>query len=98
MFTGFFKPIELFKLLGGEIYWVVSWYTFVCFIIHILHNLCLSLSRPNFLEPKWSHYLFCSNLTFALPNICINPLTFLCVKSSNTIAKITLCSSNDLFF
>lgn len=51
---GFEQKLFYSNSWGGEIYWGVSWYTFVCFIIHILHNLCLSLSRPNFLEPKWS--------------------------------------------
>lgn len=44
----------LFKLLGGEIYLVVSRYTLECFIIHIHHNLSFSLPRPKLLEPKWS--------------------------------------------
>ena len=38
-------PWLLFKLLGGEIYLAVSWYTFVCFILHIhliLHFLYLA--------------------------------------------------------
>lgn len=44
----------LFELLGGEIYLVVSWYTLVCFIIHIHHILHFCVPRPKFLEPKWS--------------------------------------------
>ena len=44
----------LFKLLGGEIYLAVSWYTFVCFILHIhlILHFCVPLLK--FLEPKWS--------------------------------------------
>lgn len=61
---GFVSNCKLFKLLGGEIYLAVSWYTFVCFIIHILHNFSFSLSRPKFLEPKWSHQKSKSLLTF----------------------------------
>jgi len=44
----------LFKLLCGEIYLVVSWYTFVFFILHIHHILHFCVPRPKFLEPKWS--------------------------------------------
>lgn len=32
---GFVGFLCLFKLLGGEIYLAVSWYTFVRFILHI---------------------------------------------------------------
>ena len=50
-----FSP--LLKLLGGEIYLAVSWYIFVCFIIHIHLILHFCVPRLNFLEPKWSHFL-----------------------------------------
>ena len=46
----------LFKLLGGEIYLAVSWYTFVCFILHIHLILHFYVPRLKFLEPKWSHH------------------------------------------
>ena len=44
----------LFNLLGGEIYLAVSWYTFVCFILHIhlISHFCVP--HLKFLEPKWS--------------------------------------------
>ena len=45
----------LFKLLGGEIYLSVSWYTFMHFILHIHLILHLCVPRLKFLEPKWSH-------------------------------------------
>ena len=45
-----------FKLLGGEIYLVVFWYTFVHFILHSLLILQFCVPRLNFLEPKWSHH------------------------------------------
>lgn len=47
----------LFKLLGGEIYLAVSWYTFVHFILHIhlISHFCVP--HLKFLEPKWSHVL-----------------------------------------
>ena len=45
---------SLLFLLGGEIYPAVSWYTFVCFILHIHLILHFCAPRLNFLEPKWS--------------------------------------------
>ena len=50
-----FSP--LLKLLGGEIYLAVSWYTFVRFILHIhlISHFCVP--HLKFLEPKWSHVL-----------------------------------------
>lgn len=47
----------LFKLLGGEIYLAVSWYTFMHFILHIhlISHFCVP--HLKFLEPKWSHVL-----------------------------------------
>ena len=53
--TGFRHFNPLLKLLGGEIYLAVSWYTFVCFILHIHLILHFCVPRLKFLEPKWSH-------------------------------------------
>ena len=47
----------LFKLLGGEIYLAVSWYTFVHFILHIHLISHFRVPHLKFLEPKWSHVL-----------------------------------------
>lgn len=38
--------LQLFEFLGGEIYLVVSRYTFVCFILHIHHILHFYVPRP----------------------------------------------------
>ena len=38
--------------LGGEIYLAVSWYTFVCFILHIHLILHFCVPHLKFLEPK----------------------------------------------
>ena len=46
----------LLKLLGWEIYLAVSWYIFVCFIIHIHLILHFCVPHLKFLEPKWSHH------------------------------------------
>ena len=51
---GFPALCLLFKLLGGEIYLAVSWYTFICFILHIHLILHFCASHLKFLEPKWS--------------------------------------------
>lgn len=54
LFTPFMKLCLLFKLLGRMIYLVVSWYTFVHFILHIHLIFHLCVPRLEFLEPKWS--------------------------------------------
>ena len=56
--AGFTKHFCLFKLLGGEIYLAVSWYTLVHFIfrIHLISHFCVP--HLKFLEPKWSHIFF----------------------------------------
>jgi len=54
-FFSIYTARSLFKLLGGEIYWVVSRYTFVCFILRIHRILHFYVPRLKFLEPKWSH-------------------------------------------
>lgn len=56
----------LFKLLGGEIYLAVSWYTFVCFILHIHRILHFCIPRPKFLEPKWSQISIAIIIAFNL--------------------------------
>ena len=48
----------LFKLLGGEIYLAVLWYTFVHFILHIHPILHFCVLHLKFLEPKWSQQLY----------------------------------------
>ena len=53
-FARFLANMKLFKLLGGEIYLAVFWYTFVCFILHIHLILHFCVPRLKFLEPKWS--------------------------------------------
>ena len=55
--------LQLFKLLGGEIYLAVSWYTFVCFILHIhlILHFCVPLLK--FLEPKWSQ-IYSENIRY----------------------------------
>lgn len=70
--TGFVRHISLFKLLGGGIYLAVSWYTFVCFILHIHLILQFYVPRLIFLEPKWSHHI--SNFRI-YDNIASNELT-----------------------
>ena len=54
LFTPFMKLCLLLKLLGGEIYLAVFWYTFVHFILHILLILHFCVPHLKFLEPKWS--------------------------------------------
>ena len=52
LFTPFMELCLLFKLLGGEIYLAVSWYTFVCFILHIHLILHFCIPRLKFLQPN----------------------------------------------
>lgn len=52
--SSFVSIFPLFKLLDGEIYLAVSWYIFVCFILHIHRILHFCVPRLKFLEPKWS--------------------------------------------
>lgn len=54
LFAPFMKLCLLFKLLGGEIYLAVSWYIFVCFILHIHLFLHFCVPHIKFLEPKRS--------------------------------------------
>ena len=72
--TGFVRICSLFKLLGGEIYLAVSWYTFVRFILHIhlISYFCVPLLK--FLEPKWSQ-LF--NLPSLIKNVLYNCFPFI---------------------
>ena len=53
----------LFKLLGGEIYLAVSWYTFVRFILHIHLILHFCVPHLKFLEPKWSQ-IYSENIRY----------------------------------
>lgn len=57
MNKGFAGFIISLKLLGGEIYLTVSWYTFVCFILHIHLILQFCVPRLKFLEPNWSQFI-----------------------------------------
>lgn len=56
----------LFKLLGGEIYLAVLWYTFVDFILHIhlISHFCVP--RLKILEPKWSQISIAIIIAFNL--------------------------------
>lgn len=58
--------IFLFKLLGGEIYLAVLWYTFVDFILHIHLILHFCVPRLKFLEPKWSQISIAIIIAFNL--------------------------------
>ena len=64
-YWGYFCKI-LFKLLGGEIYLAVLWYTFVDFILHIhlISHFCVP--RLKFLEPKWSQISIAIIIAFNL--------------------------------
>ena len=75
----FLGSCTLFKLLGGEIYLAVSWYTFVRFILHIHLISHFYVPRPKFLEPNWSHFLHFSSYCISqyLIVIQILELTFL---------------------
>ena len=66
LFTPFMKLCLLFKLLGGEIYLAVLWYTFVDFILHIhlISHFCVP--RLKFLEPKWSQISIAIIIAFNL--------------------------------
>ena len=60
------QEYPLFKLLGGEIYLAVLWYTFVDFILHIhlISHFCVP--RLKFLEPKWSQISIAIIIAFNL--------------------------------
>ena len=75
----FLINMVLFKLLGGEIYLAVSWYTFVRFILHIHLISHFYVPRSKFLEPNWSHFLHFSSYCISqyLIVIQILELTFL---------------------
>ena len=82
-FARFLANMKLFKLLGGEIYWAVSRYTFMYFILRIHHILHFCVPRPKFLEPKWSQ-LF--NLLSFIKNVLYNYFPFLPI-----FIDITIC-------
>ena len=52
--SSFLGSCTLFKLLGGEIYLAVFWYTFMHFILYIHHILQFCVPHLKFLEPNWS--------------------------------------------
>ncbi len=76
LFTPFMKLCLLFKLLGGEIYLAVLWYTFVHFVLHIhlISHFCVP--RLKFLEPKWSQNIISIERYFHI-KIAITNLTAL---------------------
>lgn len=76
--------LKLLKLLGGEIYLVVSRYTFVCYILHIHHILHFFVPHPKFLEPKWSHETHCFS-TFKFFPVYHTNIPFIIKKYSEYI-------------